>query len=99
MSSEHTGVDSVQDIPRTYEHVDGPPEPSAPVFRVTAYIEYVDLPIHQNTYYVPAPRLDGFLKRSVSPQFAERVVDVQPMTAEQAESEVDEYRDHKEGEA
>ena len=47
---------------------------------------------------MPAPRLDEFLKEFVSPQFGEQVADVQPMTAEQAESEMDEYRDHKEGE-
>jgi hypothetical protein len=96
--TEHTGVSELEhphtrsEIEYTYEHVDERPEPESDMYRVVGVLEMVDRPTHKNVYYVPAEELDTFMKNH-SPQVAEEFVDVQPISREQAEQELDEYRD------
>lgn len=87
---DHTGVGDAGGLPYTYEHVEEPPQPPAEVYRVTAYVEYADRPIHKNVYYVPAHRLDTFLLEQS--ETWERVVDIRPTTYEAAESAFAAYR-------
>ncbi|APX97565.1 hypothetical protein [Natronorubrum daqingense] len=90
MSDEHTGVSEAGDIPYTYEHVDEKPHPDSDVYRVTCILDLVDRPTHKNTYYVPSGRLESFF--TGHSQTGENVIDVTPIDREQAEQELDEYR-------
>lgn len=88
---EHTGVGDAGGIPYTYKHVESPPTPTGAVYRVTAYLDYVDAPIHRNVYYVPSDRLDRFV-RDHNHQIMQEIVDIRPTTYEKANASFAEYR-------
>jgi hypothetical protein len=89
---QHTGIGkSSHGHPYTYEHVDGPPGPSAAVYRVECYVPFVmPTPLHRNVYYVPADRLDEFFDGW--DQHAETIVDIRPMTLSAALAEIEEFK-------
>ena len=91
MEDDHTGVGDAGGVPYTYEHVEEPPTSSADLYRVTAFIEFTDRPIHKNVYYVEAAQLDEWLlgRGEVG---GERIVDIRPTTQEEAERRMAEYR-------
>ena len=88
---EHTGVGDVFGIPYTYEHVEDFPRPSGKVYAVTAYLDLLERPIHENTYYVPASRLEDFICDH-SHQTFERIVDIQPVSYADAEERMAWFR-------
>lgn len=91
MSEGHTGVgDIAGHYEYTYEHAEEPPEGDSDFYRITTYNNYTDRPIHVNKYYLPPQHLDRFFLDYH--QTGERVVDIRPVTEDEAESEIEEYR-------
>jgi hypothetical protein len=57
------------------------------VYRVEAFVEYAErTPLHRKTYFVPASRLDYFFQRWG--EHGETVVDVRPVTLQEALREI-----------
>lgn len=82
---DHTGVADSQGVPYTYEHVDEPPEPQGEAYRVETFIDFSERPTHKNVYFIPAGGLDEFF-RGYGQTF-EEVVDIRPVSYEEAEAE------------
>jgi hypothetical protein len=86
---EHTGVSKTGGYPSTFEHVEELPEPSAKLYRVETFLDLKNRPIHRDVHYVPAGKLDKFF-RPYSQTF-DIIVDVRPITLEDAETEINDY--------
>jgi hypothetical protein len=89
---DHTGVGDSVGIPYTYEHVDEPPEPEGEVFRVVAWLEPKDRPIHKNVYFVEADRFPQWIEQHDDSLF-EQIASVRPVSRDEAEREFTEFGD------
>jgi hypothetical protein len=88
-ADEHTGIGNVDGIPYTYQHAQRPEIATsrAEVYRIEAFVEYVEpTPLHRNTYFVPASRLNEFFK--TWGEHGETIVDVRPVTLQEALREI-----------
>jgi hypothetical protein len=86
----HTGIGRDGRIPYTYQHVDSPPKSAVEVYRVETFIPFLDVPIHRDVYYVPASDLEGFFDGWG--EHATIVVDIRPLTTEEALDELRTFR-------
>jgi len=92
-ADEHTGIGNVDGIPYTYQHAQRPEIATAraEVYRIEAFVEYAEpTPLHRNTYFVPASRLDDFFQ--TWGEHGETVVDVRPVTLQEALREIREFQ-------
>lgn len=87
----HTGVSSAYGIPYTFEKIESPPESDAVVYRITCVSKYSDEPMYKNVYFVPSDRLDFFFDGWG--QSGERLIDIRPVSWDEAEAEMATYRD------
>ena len=87
----HTGIGKDVGVPYTYEHVEGAPTAGATVYRVETYIPFEPpTPLHRDVYYVPARDLNAFFEGWGA--HATIVVDVRPLSVEEALEELRAFR-------
>jgi hypothetical protein len=90
-ADRHTGIGRDGGVVYTYEHVPGAPRSNAELYRVECSIPFAKpTPPHRNVYYVPAQRLDEFMRGFG--EAAETVIDVRPITRAQALQELEQFR-------
>ena len=92
---EHAGAEKIAEGFYTYEHAEAPSETSAEMFKIKCHILFVNRPIHINTYYIEADRLNEFLAEQC--ETGEIITDIRPITREQAKEEIKPYLSAKKG--
>lgn len=91
---EHRGLKEMEHREggvQAYEHADEHPGNGSEFYRITTFIEFVDIPNHVNKYYLPSAHLDEFFLDYH--QTGEEVIDIRPVTVEEAVEEWGEYDD------
>lgn len=73
----------------TFEHCTGHPGFGSRLYKITTFLEFLDVPNHVNQYYVAAEELDNFFIENY--ETGEKIVDVRPIHVVDAVEEMWEY--------